>query len=206
MNIALLCIGISRFLLCQCCFFFFLICCPWLWAEGRAELAARIGPTFLSQRPTVTAPVSFVARGATSLCPSGVLNQSLWHLTSGLHLPQENMLPLGLEQHKTTFPSPSSPSELLIWPLFLFIHPMLSAIHFSGILQHLESASGAPPYFPMLCETDVCICPWSSQLDAVTRWLLVRVFIFLVTLIWTSSSFSKNTVSEQNWIFQLWTN
>lgn len=168
-------------------FLFTMICCPWLWAEWWAELAARIGLAFLSQRPIVTAPASFVA---TPLCPTGVLNQSLWHLTSGLHLPQENVLPLGLEQ-------PNHLLELLIWPLFFSCIQCCLPSFSQGFCSTCNLPVAPHLIFPCSMEADVCTCPWSSQLDAVTKWLLFRVFTFLVTLIWTSSSFSKNTVSEQ---------
>lgn len=45
-------------------------------------------------------------------------------------------------------------------------------------------------------EAEGCPCSGSSQLSLVSRGLLDRVFTFPVTFIWTSSSISKNTLSQ----------
>lgn len=42
----------------------------------------------------------------------------------------------------------------------------------------------------------MCTCSWSSQLDSISRCLFGRVATFLVTLIWISSFFSKNTLCQ----------
>ena len=70
----------------------------------------------------------------------GILNPSLSPLTSGPLLSLENVLPLGLEQPKTPFPYHSPPSELSIWPVLLFIHPVLSASISQEFLNILNPA------------------------------------------------------------------